>query len=247
MKTAVLPPAILPADVAIIVPAYKSRDILATQLPILITWIKSWQVNVEIIVVIDGDDVSAYQQVLDHLPVQLVGYATNKGKGFAIKHGFGFTTAPLIMFTDADIPFTELSMLQMLHSLQQQQSSNIWVIGDRTLPSSAYFDHIPFIRKLGSDFFLLIIKYTLGPSFSDTQCGLKGFTRSAGQLVLERSKINRFAFDFECLYIARHHQLPVIKIPVSLRNQSKSTVRIVRDGLKLLKDAARVIIFNKYD
>lgn len=135
----------------------------------------------------------------------------------------------------------------MFETLQKNKEENIWVIGDRTLPGSVYFNNIPVLRKMGSDFFLMIIKHTLGDKFADTQCGLKGFTRNAGEIIFARSKINRFAFDFECLFIARKYKMNVVKIPVVLRNQSPSTVRVVRDGFKLLKDVLKVIFINKYD
>lgn len=123
----------------------------------------------------------------------------------------------------------------------------MWVIGDRTLPESFYYGHISRIRKWGSNFFLLIIKHTLGKDFADTQCGLKGFTRIAGDRVFSKSKVNRFAFDYECLFIARRLRIKVIKMPVKLRNQSESTVKIYRDGIKLLKDILKVIFVYKYE
>ena len=93
----------------------------------------------------------------------------------------------------------------------------------------------------------MIIKHTLGKDFADTQCGLKGFTREAGEMVLSKSFVNRFAFDFECLFIARHHKIDIIKVPVNLRNQSASTVSIFRDGWKALKDVFKIIFLHNYD
>ena len=179
--------------------------------------------------------------------VEVVGYPHNKGKGYAIRFGFKKVIAPMVIYTDADIPFSEDSMLLMTNTLKEKIEDNVWVIGDRTLPGSIYFDNIPWLRKAGSDLFLIIIKYTLGTQFADTQCGLKGFTRKAGELVFTKSQIDRFAFDFESLFIARKLKLPVYKIPVQLRNQSPSTVRVFRDGMKLLKDVLKVILINKYD
>lgn len=234
-------------DLSIIIPAFKSKEILFQQLPILLKWIPLWKYATEVIVVVDGEDVNDYKEKLNHPSLIITGYEVNKGKGFAIKHGFTLSTASVIIFTDADIPFSEKSMLEMANRLHQNTKKALWVIGDRTLPGSVYFDHIPWIRKAGSNFFLLIIKLTLGQGFEDTQCGLKGFTRVAGDMVLVKSAINRFAFDFECLYIANYLKIKVIKIPVVLRNQSASTVRIYRDGVKLLKDVLKVIFFYKYD
>ena len=135
----------------------------------------------------------------------------------------------------------------MADELTARSGKNAWVIGDRTLPQSTYFEHISRLRKAGSDFFLLLIKYTLGKDFADMQCGLKGFIKVADEIVLHKSRINFFAFDFECLYIAGKSKIDDYKIPVHLRNQAASTVWINRDGWKLLKDVLKIIFCNKYD
>jgi dolichyl-phosphate beta-glucosyltransferase len=197
--------------------------------------------------VVDGEDGEAYRKALADVAVIVVGYDKNKGKGYAIRQGFKVSRAPLIIYTDADIPFSESSMLRMVETLKANAGKSICVIGDRTLPGSVYFDDISRVRKAGSDCFLKIIKVTLGKEFADTQCGLKGFTRNAAQLIFPRSVVNRFAFDFECLYIAKQLNLEVIKIPVLLRNQSHSTVNVIRDGWKLMQDVLKVIAVNKYD
>lgn len=234
-------------DLSVVIPAYKSADILLQQLPVLLSWTGTWQLETEIIVVVDGDDVSAYSQLLQHLPVTICGYEQNRGKGYAIKYGFARATAPIIIYTDADIPFTAADMLQMANVLHANAAKQLCVIGDRTLPGSSYYEQISTTRKLGSNFFLLVIKHTLGKDFADTQCGLKGFTRTAAEAIFKRSHINRFAFDFECLFISRHLKIDVEKIAVTLRNQSPSTVRIYSDGLKLLKDIFKIIFYYKYD
>lgn len=234
-------------ELSIIIPAFKSKEILFEQLPVLLKWIALWKYKTEVIVVVDGEGVNDYANILRHPSLIITGYDVNKGKGYAIKHGFKLSSAPIIIFTDADIPFREESILKMVNTLYSNKEKALWVIGDRSLPGSVYFDHIPLIRKAGSNFFLLIIKLTLGTGFEDTQCGLKGFTRKAGEEVFEKSVVNRFAFDFECLYIANHLKIKVIKTPVVLRNQSASTVRVYRDGVKLLKDVIKVVFFYKYD
>lgn len=234
-------------DLSIIIPAYKSIEILHQQLPILLAWASSWEYKTEVIVVVDGDNLSTYSEILKQFPVLVTGYEKNMGKGFAIKHGFKVSTAPLIIFTDADIPFSRQNMLEIADALGANVNKKVWAIGDRTLPGSTYFEHISTLRKAGSDFFLLIIKHTLGKEFADTQCGLKGFTRDAGEMVLSKSYVNRFAFDFECLFIARHHKIEIIKFPVNLRNQSDSTVSIFRDGWKVLKDVFKIIFWHNYD
>jgi dolichyl-phosphate beta-glucosyltransferase len=233
--------------VSIIIPAYNSSKLLESQLPILKSWILNWDFSVEIMLVIDGN---YFEEEFNFIKkddiVRLVGYEKNRGKGFAIKEGFKHSKGDIIVFTDADLPFTELSYLQIINELIRSNSET-WVIGDRTLPNSQYFEKTTWFRKIGSQVLLVINQITLGNEIADTQCGLKGFTRSSGQRIFSVSKINRFAFDYECLFIAKKLKIQIIKMPVVLRNKAKSSVNIFRDGLKLLADVFSIIFIHKYD
>lgn len=235
-------------QVSIIIPAYNCLNIVKEQIVVLESWVLNWKFSTEIIIVIDGnfkqEDYSKLSKNTHH--IKIVGYRENKGKGFAIKEGFKYSKGAFILYTDADIPFSESSYKNVMEELIKA-NKNTWVIGDRTLPESEYFEKTSWVRKIGSDIFLRIIKWTLGNSIADTQCGLKGFTRESGGLVLNKSFVNRFAFDYECLFIAKQKNIKIKKVPVALRNQSKSSVNVFRDGIKLFIDVFYINFINKYD
>ena len=50
---------------------------------------------------------------------------------------------------------------------------------------------------------------------------------------------HRFSFDFEILYLARRSGLRMSEVPVNWVNQPGSKVRVVRDGIAMLRDAVR--------
>ena len=47
-------------DLAVIIPAYKSKQILSVQLPVLMQILDKWALETQVIIVVDGGDVSEY-------------------------------------------------------------------------------------------------------------------------------------------------------------------------------------------
>jgi dolichyl-phosphate beta-glucosyltransferase len=76
--------------------------------------------------------------------------------------------------------------------------------------------------------------------FFDTQCGLKGFRGDVAEHLFAAARLNRFAFDVELLYLALVHRLDIKRIPVRLRRNATSSVRLVRDSSRMLLDVLRI-------
>ena len=51
------------------------------------------------------------------------------------------------------------------------------------------------------------------------------------------------AFDVELLYLALLHHVDIKRIPVELRNNETSAVRLVRDSLRMILDVGRIRLF----
>ncbi|VDP95397.1 unnamed protein product [Echinostoma caproni] len=48
----------------------------------------------------------------------------------------------------------------------------------------------------------------------DTQCGFKLFSRSAARVLFHNLHVERWAFDVDLLYLARHFDMPIVEVPV---------------------------------
>jgi dolichyl-phosphate beta-glucosyltransferase len=70
----------------------------------------------------------------------------------------------------------------------------------------------------------------------DTQCGFKAFNRKAAEILVNKSKIDRFAFDVEYLYIAKLNKLKYSSIPVVWRDEAGSSVKVANASVIFLKD-----------
>ena len=52
--------------------------------------------------------------------------------------------------------------------------------------------------------------------------------------------VDRFAFDVELLFLARHAGLSIAEVPVTWRNSPVSKVGLLRDPLNMLSDTWRI-------
>ena len=134
-------------------------------------------------------------------------YVINDGS----ERGFEKVVTDYILYTDHDFPYTLDSMSRVLEMLQRGVDV---VVSTR---DKAYYDCLPFSRRLISRFVRGCNRYLLRMNYSDTQAGLKGFNRK-GRFVFLSTCIDTYLFDLEFVYKACQHLALVIEeIPVKLR------------------------------
>jgi len=114
------------------------------------------------------------------------------------------------------------------------------VIGDRTLPDSRYRADLSLGRRLASGVFTQIVGTLVTGGFFDTQCGLKGMRGDVADELFRLRRIDRFAFDVELVYLALHHRLDIKRIPVQLRANETSSVRLFRDSARGMVDVMSI-------
>ena len=65
---------------------------------------------------------------------------------------------------------------------------------------------------------------------------VQGFRRERCRIIFEQQRIEGFGFDPELLYLARHHGLRAIEIPVRWGHSPATKVSMLRDSLKMFVD-----------
>lgn len=228
---------------SVIIPSYNGAPVLNKQLPGLIAYLTRKKIHHEIIIVDDGsDDYGGTKRVATENKCIYIRHKINNGKGAAVRSGMLKAKGGFRIYTDVDIPFTLDSFKQFLRYLDFKEFDV--VIGDRTLTGSSYAQKIPFIRKLGSDIFSFLAGRFVAGGYFDTQCGMKGFRSEAAEDIFSVSKIDGFAFDVEILYIALKRNYDIKRLPVKLRSNETSSVKIVRHGIQMLFDLFSLPINN---
>jgi glycosyltransferase involved in cell wall biosynthesis len=238
-----------PVHLTIVVPAFNEAARITSGLRQIIDYLDAYLDadldhrggSYEILAVDDGstDETSSLVEAIcrDAPYLRLLRNPTNSGKGFAVRTGVLEARGEYVFFTDADLstPMTELERL-----LEPLQNGCDVAIGSRALKPEWVFPRQPWPRQAAGKMFNLVVRSATGLAFRDTQCGFKGFRRDAARAIFSRQTILTFGFDVEILYIARKLGLRSIEVPVHWANDTRTKVRPLRDGQRMLADLARI-------
>jgi len=197
---------------------------------------------VEFIVVDDGssdDTVSQVSRITSGLSSwHLIQNSQNMGKGFSVKKGMLSAYGDFLLFADSDLSYPIASLRAVIDSLFKGHAVVVVSrVGDGAVlevPSEmfGYF----YTRHTMSRLLNMIVQGLIVKEVTDTQSGLKGFTREAALDIFPKQTLNRFSFDLEVLFIARKQGYKLTELPVRSRYFSEpSTVSFIRDGVDVLR------------
>lgn len=226
--------------VTVVLPAFRAADVLARSLPQLQEYLASLNMTSEVVVVDDGSqDAGRTREVAQTFGCRYLQLAHNSGKGAAVRMGMLAATGRYRIFTDADVPFEFDTFKTVLHYLDFKEFH--FVAGDRTLPESRYFTDVGLIRRAGSSICSTIVGRFIAGGWFDTQCGIKGFQAGVAMDLFGVGRVTRFAFDVELFYVALKRNYDIKRIPVRLRANDTSSVRLVADGFVFVRDLPRIV------
>ena len=223
-------------DLSIVIPSYNEELRLPATLEQIRTYLPSLGRDTEILVVDDGSTdgtaevAEAFQKTLPSL--RLISNAVNRGKGFSVRHGMREARGRSVLFTDADLSAPIEEAPKLLEALETYDVA----IGSRALDRSLISVHESRFREFAGIIFNTIVRVILRLPFVDTQCGFKAFRREACQILFEQQRVERFGFDPELLYLARHHGLRTIEIPVRWKHSPATKVNMFRDSIHMFVD-----------
>ncbi|MBD3636206.1 MAG: glycosyltransferase [Crocinitomicaceae bacterium] len=227
-------------NVSLVIPCYNGSETVANNLPDFLDYLKKKNYNFEVIIVDDGStSPEETQKVAEQLNCRYIGLEKHGGKGAAVKAGMLAAKEDFRVFTDADIPFEYENFDLFVQHLSEKEFDI--VVGDRTLPDSKYYTEISRLRKFGSNIFSFIVgRFVVGGHFADTQCGMKGFRKEVAEDIFSYCRIPSFAFDVEVLYMGLKRNYTIKKLPVQLRRQEGSSVRVFLHGLGMVVDLFKI-------
>ena len=221
---------------SIIIPAYQKGEWITNTIKSLIKYFP----QAEIVVINDGstDDTEKIKDIFKEQIVYLEN-KKNQGKGYSLRKGFARAQGQYLIFTDADLPFNVKDIERVFQMLKQSKSV---VIARRK-----EFHNDKFYKRLLRPLLYLALIIFFGFKYSDTQCGLKGFTKNQGKKIISSTITNGFAIDIEILYLAKKLSCPVAEILVEQEefSLSPSTFNLI-NMLRVLFDLF-IIRCNKYE
>jgi glycosyltransferase involved in cell wall biosynthesis len=224
-------------DLSIVIPSYNEELRLPATLESVAAYLKASGRTAEVLVVDDGSKdrtAAVAESFRDRIPsLRVVSNGVNRGKGFSVKHGTQKARGHIVLFTDADLsaPIEEADKL-----LAALDDNHDVAIGSRAIDRSLISVRESRFREFAGIVFNKIVRIILRLPFVDTQCGFKAFRRERCEIIFEQQRIERFGFDPELLYLARHHGLHSVEIPVRWAHSPATKVNMMRDSVQMFLD-----------
>lgn len=231
-------------ELSIVVPAYNESQRLGGTVARILEYVGSSGIDAELIVVDDGstDDTSNVAQnaaaAYPNAKLKVIRYEPNRGKGYAVRCGLKAVSAPIALFSDADLSTPIEEMHKLVDPIRSGQYDVTF--GSRALDRSLIGTHQPWRREQGGKVMNLVIRTMSGLPFVDTQCGFKAFDMVKFRPLLDVMTVDRFGFDVEFLFVADHHGLRLAEIPVRWNDVAGSKVSVVRDTRRMISELIQI-------
>lgn len=232
-----------PIHLSVVIPAHNEAERILPYLRQIEEFCTSRRKPYEVLVVDDGST-DATASIVERFAetageFQLLRLPSQQGKGAAVRRGMQTAVGQLKLFADADgaTPIQELTRLE-----EAITKGADLAIGSRTLASRLpdFTVHARLSRSVLGSLFNAAVKQSGIRGISDTQCGFKLFRRAAADELFSVSSINGFGFDLELLYVAQQRRYRIAEIPVNWADQPGSKVRVLRDGLAMLRELSAI-------
>ena len=229
-------------ELSIIIPAYNEELRLPETLKRIAAYLETFGHDTEVLVVDDGSKdrtAQVAESFRDRLPsLRVIPNGVNRGKGFSVRHGMREARGRIALFTDADLSAPIEEAGKLFDALQDKNCDV--AIGSRAVDRSLIFERESRFREFAGIIFNKIVRLILWLPFVDTQCGFKAFRRDRCAIIFEQQTIERFGFDPELLYLARHHGLHAVEIPVRWGHSHATKVSMMRDSVQMFLDVFQI-------
>jgi putative flippase GtrA len=229
----------------VVVPVYNGGDSLESSILVLHETLgelfssdqprDTWRITIA-----DNASTDATAAVAAALAARLPGvhvlHLDEKGRGRALKQAWLSSEADVVAYVDVDLS-TDLRALPPLVAPLLSGHSDI-AIGTRLSRSSRVVRGAK--REFVSRGYNLILRRSMGVTFTDAQCGFKAMRRDVAQRVLPLVEDTGWFFDTELLIIAERSGLRIHEVPVDWIDDEHSSVDIVATAVEDLRGVVRV-------
>lgn len=212
---------------SIIVPAYNEVSRLH-HLNSIIEYLKKLPESYELIIVDDGskdETKTKLLQLAKSSKLQVISYPQNRGKGYAIQQGMLAANGEYCLFLDIDLS-TPIDQIEKFRPLLSPKAV---LVGTRKSKGAVVNVHQPWLRETLGKGFTLLSQISLWIWISDFTCGFKCFPKAAAKKIFSASKIYRWGFDSEIIYLAKKYKYDLREVPVVWTNDAATRVKFPQD------------------
>jgi len=227
-------------DVSLVIPAYDEEARLGPTLAHCVRYLSASPWRWEIIVVDDGSSdgtVALCRRLAADIPgLTVVETRPNRGKGHAVRVGVRAARGDVVVMYDADgsTPVAEIGKLVAPIA----RGETAIAIGSRYVDGRGTDQ--PAWRRVWSRLANFVMQRTLVPGIVDAHCGCKAFAAAAAHDLFGRATVDGWSFDLEILALAARLGYRVTEIGVEWRDDRRSRVRPLRDGVRAVGEAISI-------
>jgi len=173
----------------------------------------------------------------DHTHDIKITQQSGKGKGDAVRKGFGMATGDILMILDADLTMPPEELPKFYNAIAGYKGD--FINGSR-LVYAMDEKAMRFLNRLGNKFFSQAFTWLLEQKFRDTLCGTKVlFRKDYEKLIINRKFFGDFDpfGDFDLLFGAYKLNLKIVEIPIRYKDRTYGDTNISRfkHGFMLLQ------------
>ncbi len=235
-----------------VIPVYNEETRLSKTFKALLKGISFAGIKLEkIIFVDDGSIDNTLEQIKKHKSqiqkktkagIKIISYKGNKGKGYAVKKGMLASNSAYTLLFDADMstPITEFKKF-----LPYMRKNVPVIIGTRKNGESTVIRPQPLYRQLLGRGFTLLSNLILNTKVTDFTCGFKAFSKIAKNEIFSYSRIKRWGYDSEIIFLATKMGLEIKEKAVKWSDVKKSKVNVFHDVFGSFKELIEIRI-NDY-
>jgi dolichyl-phosphate beta-glucosyltransferase len=234
----------LPMYLSVLIPAFNEQKRIEPTLRSLVGFLSASQWDWELLVADDGSSDATADLVASFAEgeprVVVLRGASNQGKGAALRRAAAASTGEFVVYSDADLPVSADFLPELIEPLEHGVADLVLV--SRWMVDAPAVRGVTAPRRLLSAIFRLLVMPLVPAGVTDSQCGFKGFRGDVARDLFSQLDTNGFAFDLELLCRARARSLRVQERPFPVQHVVGSTVRPLRDSLRMLVEVTRIII-----
>jgi len=210
---------------SVFIPVYNEDDVLVSNTERLISYLKKFGVDFEIIIGSNGsnDGTPGLGEMLagKYRQVRFF-HMEDKGPGNAFRHGVEITRHNNIVSLDMDLSI-DLGFID--EALTLLDSGYDIIIGSKKMGQ----EKRSFARRLGSDLFIFTARVCMGISFVDYSIGAKAYKKDF--LVDNLHRIDHgTAYVLTLVYLAYKRGRKIIEVPVLCEDYRDSKFNIFHEG-----------------
>jgi dolichyl-phosphate beta-glucosyltransferase len=226
------------------IPIYNGAQYVLATMNIIRAWVHAHPGVISALVVVDDGSTDRTYALCQSIggsvgvPAYVYRHEKNKGKGAALRtaftHALSFSDVWIGM-TDVELPYG-MDFFSTLPGTACAARIGVRVGATSTSLRRSYYSRV----------FHWCIPSRIS-HVSDTQCGVKLFSRAAVKRIVERSRTSRWVFDVEMLLCAMTVGA-VEQVRVSYRVgfvQGRGSVRALRHGPRIVWDMCRIFLRQK--